>query len=807
SVLQKLSNRAAFSALYDSETRGQRTGVYEGTREDFIRRLIGWIETPGGRGRVYWVRGGAGVGKSAVAQTICEKYAGSRLAATHFFSRNDNLRNSMDRFIPTIAYQLAESHGPSSQLTLRIGKLLTSNPRVMHLDWEEQFRRLICQPCAAIDEELWTNLPRLVVIDGLDECLDHDPQTKGTDQRPGSREEQRRLLSMIWNATSTHPSLPLHFLIFSRPEPAISNFFRSHTFIPALEEFDMRELRAQADADIKTYLRHEFARFPDLHPDAGLEESWPGEDAINILTFNADGHFIYVVTAVKYVAGDNSILLLPQDRLEVVLRTSQTSLYPDMSPLDQLYQHVLRPFMDLREKILLPILQLIISPHQNAIIAGIGPTFSPKNGLVCRSRHAISRLLKLDSRQVSVVLSRLHSVLHIPDDEHHQNVSVLHASFLDFLIEKRRSHQFHVEPLRDRAYFGMVSQCLLPVLNDLARRYDTGEKMRPGITSFELYSLDVWLFIGVVFDIVDSSHRGTSLEDYIPSEELLHAINEFNVYHYINMLIDWEYMSHIYMVFPRLIRERTRTQRMQSASGLLSPYTSRFCSQLGPFIDKHRSLFEDGWQIMVPRSCTAVTLSQLGLLVAAVCSPLSSPSTAYQDNYLKFLFLPNDTRNDRLRGSFRNSPQGTDLAVIPDGSDVWFISSEKGRVLVDGVRTLGNKLGSDFNKEWGRWISPFKTQPFAGLDDWNKKISDLLSLYPAVEEDTSKSDLDLTTDAGGRQGQANDDASVERSVKVVLCSEACSLHLLTMTVHCALVTVGSKAQQVRSTHFEDEDLH
>ncbi|KAL0577087.1 hypothetical protein V5O48_004901 [Marasmius crinis-equi] len=515
--------------------RGQRTGIHEGTRTGFIEKLDDWIENPAGKSRLFWVHGGAGVGKSAIAQSICEKHAGRRLAASHFFSRNDNSRNSLDCFIPTLAYQLAESHGPDSPLTSGINNVLTTNPRIMDMNWEDQFERLICVPCAVVNPELWTSLPSLVIIDGLDECMDRHPQTNDINQKPGEREGQQILLSMIQNATSNQPSLPLRFLIFSRPERAISTFFRSLPFNPALEQFDMRELRAEAEADIELYLRHKLACLIELHPDAGLDKLWPGEEAIHKLILNADGHFIYIVTIVKYIGGDDPYLFLPQQRLAVVLRTSETSLYPDLSTLDQLYHHILQPFMGVRKQILLPILQLIVSPHQDPVDS---PTFSQHSGPRCRSQHAIAKLLMLDLSQVSAIISRLRSILHVPNNDDQEDVTVLHASFSDFLTEERRSLHFYIAPLKDRVYFGMLSQCLLSTLNNMTRRHDAGKGMPPGLTTFEFYSIDVWRLVGVVFDVVDSRYHGISAEEYIPSKQLIHAINEFNVYHYVNMLVD-----------------------------------------------------------------------------------------------------------------------------------------------------------------------------------------------------------------------------------------------------------------------------
>ncbi|KAL0577085.1 hypothetical protein V5O48_004899 [Marasmius crinis-equi] len=765
SVLQKLSKHASFSALHNSEARGPRSGVHEGTREALIAMLNEWISNPTRRGRMYWIRGGAGTGKSAVAQTICEKYRGrgGLLAGCYFFSRNDNLRNTMGGFVPTIAYQLVKSHGVDSRLASEVGDVLEADPSIMEADWEEQFARLICGPCASVGAELWTKgtTPRLIVIDGLDECMDQDPRTKEIDRRPGRRDGQRRLLSMIRNATSTQPPLPLRFLIFSRPEHAISTFFRSHTFIPSLEQFDMRELRSEADADIEKYLRHEFAEFLELYPNAGLGESWPGEDAIDQLVLDADGHFVYVVTAVRYITGDDPNVLRPQDRLDVVLRTPQISAYADLSTMDQLYHHVLQPCLDLGGQILLPILQLIISPHRDVDIRDIPPTFSPQGGLRCRSRHAIAKLLNLDSSQVFGVVSRLRSVLYVPEDERREDVTVLHASFSDFLTDERRALHFHVEPLRDRVYFGMLAQCLLPILNGMTRRYAAGEGMPNEVSNFEMYAVDVWPFVGVVFDVVgDSEYHGKLVEEYVPSGELIGAMNEFNVYQYINMLIDRDYMHDIYRVLPRLIERRapwamhvctavlfqnipcirelflrcSRDTELTSGRIFSLPYPTRFRSELSPFVNNHQSLFEDGWLVSIPpKSCTPNTLSQLALLILVVCMPLPSLSASYDEEFLNFLLLPRDPRDtddnseSDTHVSFTNLPRGT----VREGVQ-WFISCQKGKALVDGARELGRILGPTSGKGLDsarskREISPFTTRNFVGLDDWNDRILELIA--------------------------------------------------------------------------------
>jgi len=54
-----------------------------------------------------WMSGGAGVGKSAIAQNFAERCeAEGYLLASLFFGRSDPSRNNIDSLIVTIAYQI-----------------------------------------------------------------------------------------------------------------------------------------------------------------------------------------------------------------------------------------------------------------------------------------------------------------------------------------------------------------------------------------------------------------------------------------------------------------------------------------------------------------------------------------------------------------------------------------------------------------------------------------------------------------------------------------------------------------------------
>ncbi|KAL0577946.1 hypothetical protein V5O48_004053 [Marasmius crinis-equi] len=535
SGLQKLATHAAFSALHNSKSRGPETRCLRGTRERVIEELSHWIESADSE-QLCWFYGGAGVGKSAVAQTICEKYRDSHLAASFFYSHNDSSRNSLDPLIPTIAHQLATNPTfENAGFTSAINEIIQTKPGVFDMRWDDQFEWLIREPLARIKLER-DELPILIVIDGLDECMGRSRSTSDmiSSSTSDAIKAQETLLSIIQNATSAKPPLPLRFLILSRPEHAIRHFFRSTPSKPgpAHKPVDMRDFRPEADRDIRLFLEEKFAALPDLHPEAMIQAGWPGEDIILNLVHKSDGHFIYVVTAMKYISQrDDPELKLPQQRLNIILRTDET-LHPDLSDLDQLYHHILRQFTNVRERMLLPILQLLVTTHHRPDNFS-DPFRYTDFEIPWRSRHSIAKIVDLDSRQVATIFSRLHSVFRVSEDhEEDSYVSFLHASFSEFLTERRRSHDFYVQPMDRHSYLDLLSRRLLPILAAMTHRYQAGDnqvQLVDWTTKIEIRSINVWTFV----------KKALASQSYIPSDGLISALNSFDMFQYVNMLLDW----------------------------------------------------------------------------------------------------------------------------------------------------------------------------------------------------------------------------------------------------------------------------
>ncbi|KAK1233278.1 hypothetical protein PQX77_003570 [Marasmius sp. AFHP31] len=502
-----LSSRAAFSALHDSEARYPQPNVLPGTRKKILQELTDWIEDGSGdKSRVHWVYGAAGVGKSAIAQALSEKFTRTgQLAAAFFFSRNDVSRDNLAPFIATVTHQLVTSLTLEPLLTPLITHTLRSMPEIWEKQWEKQFEAMIKEPCAQVDPRRWAQLPRLVIIDGVDECIDV--------------ESQKRLLKVIKASTAT---MPLDFLILSRPEPHITRVFRRKSFIPAPRIMSLADFAARND--IEKYLRKEFDRLKKKHKGI-LPISWPGNDVIMVLVDRSTGQFIYVTTVIKFLSTGKGPVT-PQQRLEVVLRaepvSNSASPYPD---LDQLYSQILS-FCRNDGRKLQRVLQCIISPVDLEIPKHFILRGSPR--MVPTSADSIEKLLGLGQGEVTALLSGLHSILHVPKDRA-KGVSVLHASFTDFLLDRNRSGDYHVgEKLKERAWKERVVAYQAKWLS----RVSAGHRSTPSLEvvyDYDLGSLDLWEYL----------HDNLCRDDIAITDEIAEALNGFDPHPYLEMILRW----------------------------------------------------------------------------------------------------------------------------------------------------------------------------------------------------------------------------------------------------------------------------
>ncbi|KAJ2924889.1 hypothetical protein H1R20_g12206, partial [Candolleomyces eurysporus] len=305
-ALQFLYEHAATGAMHDSDERYPPPMCHPGTREVVIVRIKDWygFQTRPNK-PIMWVHAPAGYGKTAIAGTVSkllEEMEGldfSPLGATFHFWRTSPERNSPARFIITIAYQLAMS---IPELTPHIENAVKRNPMILRKTLEVQLMKLIVEPFKALGE--LDNMPnRLVIVDGLDECINSDQECRVDRQFAEDQEKvQIRIIDLIHSLQSHR--LPLSFLILSRPEAWIKQHMQSALFERVVEAVDLYALGGHVK-DTETYIRAELSRIAvriqgDGTPGQG-EEEWPSEDVVQTFVRRTNGHMLYASTVIRHI--------------------------------------------------------------------------------------------------------------------------------------------------------------------------------------------------------------------------------------------------------------------------------------------------------------------------------------------------------------------------------------------------------------------------------------------------------------------------------------------------------------------------
>ncbi|KAF8988047.1 hypothetical protein BDQ17DRAFT_1314799, partial [Cyathus striatus] len=259
-----ITRAACPGAGHDSSERADPPKCHPDTRERVIEEIKKWVNTPDTENRIMWLNGAAGVGKSAIAQTIaeqCDEDSEDTLISSFFFSRTftGTGRDDGTRVIPTIVYHLAIRIPKARDLIL---EELKRDPAIFHHSMEKQLKSLVIDPIMHLKMNGDLLTPCLVIIDGLDEC--------------NSTDIQSRIIKAIAGITLSQP-LQLRFLIASRPEYEIKKTFD----LPLVNNISTRltlDWTYDPDQDIKTYLLDAFNIIKQTHilaPELSGIPNWP----------------------------------------------------------------------------------------------------------------------------------------------------------------------------------------------------------------------------------------------------------------------------------------------------------------------------------------------------------------------------------------------------------------------------------------------------------------------------------------------------------------------------------------------------
>jgi hypothetical protein len=406
--------------LAEYDALGSRTGCMPGTRTLVLTKIREWAEDNSPGMSVFWLVGMAGTGKSTIAKSVCEVFAGEgRLAASFFVSAQEVLRRDPHSVLRTIAYQLAlkdpAAFGALYQSTTEHG--ISSRPMA------EQVQKTLFAPLAVVKK---MSEQMVIVIDALDEC----------DKLNGV--ESGDLIPLLASKLS---AFNIKLFVTSRNEHKLE-IMREGLGTVGLTLHEMDE--SIVDSDVRRYIEthlRDIARTQQVS-----EPEWPSEEDVETLVKNTGPLFIYAATVIRYIGNEWHD---PVVRLRQLLDSSCTGS-DTLDAVDSLYERILdqcvknevgREDIQRRERIQLILGTVVVAmePVQIRVIASMLPS-------------------GVSSQVIHKDVDALGSILISPAPSSSDPVRILHASFPDYLRDRCTDPRFRIN--NSEHHGRMTVQCL-----------------------------------------------------------------------------------------------------------------------------------------------------------------------------------------------------------------------------------------------------------------------------------------------------------------------------------------------------------
>ncbi|KAF9473166.1 hypothetical protein BDN70DRAFT_966554 [Pholiota conissans] len=400
-------NRVSSSAFHNSADRYDPPRCHENTRVKILGMIRDWtLQLACDRKTwILWLNGAAGAGKSAIMQSILEllllRYTFVAVAS-FFFSRGDSTRNTIAPLVSTLAYQLIQQIPATSDIIL---STIDHNPLIFAQSLEFQLQQLIIQPLISLPSSSARQF--VVVIDGLDECL--------------NRNQQANLIKVVGNICNGM-DIPIIFAIASRREPQIHFEFDQETVSHMLETIPLDD--SEASDDIRHYLNEKFTDIKKTHPFRHLlTPDWPSVSTVTELVEKASNQFIYASTVINYISSPRAN---PAQQLKTILDLrllNPLSEHP-FAYLDSLYQHIFSQIENLDQ--VLDILAFIIISNKHSRVFNV---------------NQIEQIFSMNLDTLQILFLDLTAVVQV----RFNRISFLHASLPDFLQDPIRSQKYFLD--------------------------------------------------------------------------------------------------------------------------------------------------------------------------------------------------------------------------------------------------------------------------------------------------------------------------------------------------------------------------
>jgi hypothetical protein len=471
----------------------------DGTRRQLLDDIQTWVHDPDGN-RILWLFGGAGTGKSSVANSVAVFfYRLKRLGASFRFNRDIAGLNNPENLFGNLSYQLAHF---DTQLKREILYRIERMGHVAGSSLRTQARELIVETINA--SKLLG--PVVLVIDALDEA--------GT---PQSRKEMLEAMAVEFS------NLPgsIKIVITSRNQPDIRDSLKECSKEICIEDAEGTE------GDINAYIKYRLSRIHQLSQDQCLR-------TLETLCDHAGQLFIWASVTCNFIEEGNDPAL---QLIHLGLSGHENTV--TQSPLEKLhrlYNDILR--------------NAISSQAIKAFKYVVGSILILERPLTCMELDSLLGLgnestgyaVTLPDGDVihlsssNVIISSLQSIFMAGSTSHagmSGTVRILHQSLYDFLTSSE-SHEFQIDIEKQSQ---IVSICCLKILNS-ELHFDICKINNPSCLNEEVKDLQQRIGQYMSGGLIYSSHSFTHhlLMVSNVSKRLDDELNEFLQNHLLHWI-------------------------------------------------------------------------------------------------------------------------------------------------------------------------------------------------------------------------------------------------------------------------------
>ncbi|KAF7966894.1 hypothetical protein HWV62_36623, partial [Athelia sp. TMB] len=373
-----------------------------GTRLAILSVVDEWTRSIGPH-KIFWLRGLAGSGKSAIAHSVAQMlHENGRLASSFFFSQDIATRDTPQYFFTTIARDIASRH---PAFAVDIGRTLKQEPALASAPLSRQFDALICAPLRRHP----TRIPIVVVIDALDEGTSKD-------------------LEVILSRDIGDLPADLRLFITSRPTRNIERCLggKDHVKSHAIE-LDSDENRQDIAAYVDAKLREKV--MSSKMGNAQLDEA-----VVRDLVAMSEGLFFWLAEAFDYLRGVSN----PTQEIKLLVSTPGSQECPAINKAT--------------DALCATILDVCIGDdwhdeqfrrNYQHIIGVIVAARRPLSLNALRALHGDFQSPSLDA-----LLEQFSSVMVVNAEDQERTVRILHKSFHGFMmgraVNASKTRKFHL---------------------------------------------------------------------------------------------------------------------------------------------------------------------------------------------------------------------------------------------------------------------------------------------------------------------------------------------------------------------------